>query len=112
MPFCTAHVRFLDLKHEPELLAMEMMILVPGPQGSRLTLNGEEIWPPTVEEMIVGYGRMNKLLDPNVQFSTIVDQIACFGVYHQLQDYLNNIANQSNGTKKHWIFHTTGELTF
>jgi hypothetical protein len=51
---------------------METMILVPGPQGSRLTLNDEGIWPPTVEEMIVGYHRVNKLLDPNVHVSTIV----------------------------------------
>src|SRR5262245_48798875 len=83
---------------------METMILVPGPQGSRLTLNGEEIWPPTVEEMIVGYHRMNKLLDQNAQFSTIVDKIEFFRAYQQLQDDLQTIANQSNGTKSRLDF--------
>jgi phospholipase A1 len=83
---------------------METMILVPGPQGSRLTLNGEEIWPPTVEEMIVGYHRMKKLLDQNVKVSTIVDTIGCFGVYEQLQDDLQTIADQSNGTKSRLDF--------
>ena len=57
---------------------MEKMILVPGPQGSRLTLNGEEIWPPTVEEMIFGYNRMDELLNQDVQVSTIVDEIEIF----------------------------------
>jgi hypothetical protein len=83
---------------------METMILVPGPQGSWLTLNGEEIWPPTVEEMIVGYHRMNKLLDQNAQFSTIVDKIEFFRAYQQLQDDLQTIANQSNGTKSRLDF--------
>lgn len=80
------------------------MILVPGPQGSRLTLNGEEIWPPTVPEMIGGYNRMNKLLDPNAQFTTIVDKIEFFRAYQQLQDDLQYIANQSNGTKSRLDF--------
>jgi hypothetical protein len=79
---------------------METMILVPGPQGSRLTLNDEEIWPPTVEEMIFGYNRMNKLLDPNAQFTTIVDKIEFFQAYKPLQDELQTIANGSNGTKR------------
>src|SRR5215467_7062321 len=83
---------------------METMILVPGPQGSRLTLNGEEIWPPTVEEMIFGYNRMNKLLDPNAQFTTIVDKIEFFQAYKPLQDELQYIVNQSNGTKRRLDF--------
>src|SRR5215471_17224398 len=80
---------------------METMILVPGPQGSRLTLNGEEIWPPTVEEMIFGYNRMDELLaDPkNVEATEIVDTIACFGVYQQLREDLKTIAKKSKGTK-------------
>jgi Lecithin:cholesterol acyltransferase len=94
-----------DVKHEPELLGMETMILVPGPQGSRLTLNGEEIWPPTVPEMISGYHRMKKLLAPkNVLVSTIVDKIECFGAYQQLQDDLQTIADKSKGTKSRLDF--------
>jgi len=87
---------------------METMILVPGPQGSRLTLNGEEIWPPTVPEMIGGYNRMSKLLNPNAQASTIFDKIACFGVdygvYQPLQDDLDTIAQQPGATKKRLDF--------
>ena len=83
---------------------METMILVPGPQGSRLTLNGEEIWPPTVLEMIGGYNRMNKLLDPNAQFTTIVDKVEFYRAYEQLQDDLQTIANQSGGTKSRLDF--------
>src|SRR6516164_634205 len=83
---------------------MEKMILVPGPQGSRLTLNGEEIWPPTVEEMIFGYNRMDELLNQDVQVSTIVDEIEFFRAYKQLQDDLDTIAQQSGETKKRLDF--------
>jgi hypothetical protein len=85
---------------------METMILVPGPQGSRLTWKKEKIWEPTVEEMIVGYDRMDQLLDPkNVEATEIVDKITCFegvyyGVYQQLQDDLQDIADRSKPKKR------------
>jgi phospholipase A1 len=71
---------------------METIILVPGGEGSRLKLQGEEIWPPTVPEMIHGYDRMAKLLDTRVKVGKIFDAIACYGVYEPLQNDLKKIA--------------------
>ena len=72
---------------------METIILLPGGFGSRLKLQGQEIWPPTVLEMEFGYSRMTKLLDSRVKVGTIFDAIACYGVYQPLQDDLTKIAN-------------------
>jgi len=47
---------------------MEKIFLIPGMTGSRLglTLNSPDVWPPTVEEMIWGYDRIDELLDPKL----------------------------------------------
>lgn len=71
---------------------METIIFVPGGEGSRLTLHGQEIWPPTLLEIIFGYHRIQELQDKHVKVTTVLDAVACFEVYKPLQDDLNAIA--------------------
>jgi Lecithin:cholesterol acyltransferase len=47
---------------------MEKIFLIPGITGSRLglTMNSPDVWPPTVEEVIWGYNRLDEVLDPKL----------------------------------------------
>jgi hypothetical protein len=68
---------------------MRIVVLVPGIMGSRLTLQGEEIWPPTIPELKFGYRRLSKLLDPAVRATDVIRQvISCYQVYGSLIDQL------------------------
>jgi phospholipase A1 len=75
---------------------METIILVPGGGGSKLKLKGQEIWPPTLTEMLMGYQRITELQDSRVKATTVIDvypPLPCYEVYKPLQDDLNTIAN-------------------
>lgn len=65
---------------------MDAVIFIPGIMGTRLNLDDEEIWPPTLLETQLGYGRKAKLLDPRVASGDIIRDVACFKVYGPLID--------------------------
>jgi phospholipase A1 len=79
---------------------MRIVVLVPGIMGSRLTLNGEEIWPPTIPELKFGYHRLGKLLDPAAKPTDVIRQvISCYQVYGSLIDQVKiwGFAEQPQG---------------
>ena len=83
---------------------MDTIIFVPGYAGSQLTLDGNEVWPPTVPELAgLGYHRLKQLTDPNVQKNGIIDAITfllfSFPVYQPIDDDLSYIAAQLGITK-------------
>jgi hypothetical protein len=74
---------------------METIILVPGGGGTKLKLKSQELWPPTLTEMIIGYQRITELQDSRVKATTVIDvypPLPCYEVYKPLQDDLNTIA--------------------
>ena len=78
---------------------MNTIIFVPGGGGSRLSLNGQEIWPPSFLEFVTQYSRIAELQDPGVDATGIFDVyppgslVYCYDVYRTLLDDLNTIAN-------------------
>jgi len=74
---------------------MEIIVCVPGIEGSRLSLHGEEVWPPTLEELITNYDRLQKIMDPAVVVTEIVKNVECFPIYQPLIDDLAEIAQRS-----------------
>jgi phospholipase A1 len=74
---------------------MEIIVCVPGTEGSRLSLHGEEVWPPTLEELITNYDRLQKIMDPAVVVTEIVKNVECFPIYQPLIDDLAEIAQKS-----------------
>jgi hypothetical protein len=69
---------------------MKTIILVPGGGGSKLNLNGEQIWPPHPDEWIADhYSRIDKLVDPNVTVGGIFEYLLCYEAYSPLQDFLD-----------------------
>lgn len=65
-----------------------------------MELDGEEIWPPTVEEYIGGYNRIDKLLTQTAVATEIIDKFHIGGpfykkIYSQIIDDLKLIARQT-----------------
>jgi phospholipase A1 len=71
---------------------MRLIYLIPGIMGSRLALNGEEIWPPTLRELTVShYGRIAQLSDPTAESTDVIRQVTdCYQVYGSLLTELDH----------------------
>lgn len=67
---------------------MRTVVLVPGIMGSRLTLDGTEVWPPTTLELVAGYGRVAALASPRVVVGDLIRSVACVPIYQSLIDQL------------------------
>jgi phospholipase A1 len=80
---------------------MDTIVLIPGIMCSKLKLNGKEIWPLTLSEIIYGYDpqRIAELLDPAAVPDGIIESVACVTVYQPLDDDLEIIANRAGATK-------------
>ncbi len=71
---------------------MGTMIFIPGILGSALALRGEEVWPPTLMEAKLGYGRIAQLADPATRSIGVIERVACFPVYEPVLRDLGDIA--------------------
>ena len=78
---------------------MDAIVFIPGILGSRLALNGEEVWPPTPVEAWSGYHRIPQLMDPGVIATGIIDNVLCFQFYRPIDDDLSAIAASTGGVK-------------
>lgn len=83
------------------------IIFLPGILGSRLTLDGEEIWPPTATEAITGYGRIAALMDDRVEAGRPIDRVCLMPVYRPLLDDLASVAGGLHGAP-HRAMHAFG----
>jgi Lecithin:cholesterol acyltransferase len=88
---------------------MDCIFLIPGIEGSRLSLGTEEVWPPTPNEMIGGYNRIAKLLDPNTIATGIWDETVIFGlihypVYKPIMDKLDEIAQELGARRVNFFY--------
>jgi phospholipase A1 len=77
---------------------MEALILVPGIEGSRLSLAGSEIWPPAIQEYLSGYTHLAELRNPQTVATGIIDAVSCVQVYKPLMDDLQAAAASIGGT--------------
>lgn len=89
---------------------MDCIFLIPGIEGSRLSLGKEEVWPPTAWELAFGgYNRIDKLLDPGTVATGIWDQTDVFGlfqypVYKPLMDKLDEIAQELGARRVNFFY--------
>src|SRR5262249_47756515 len=70
--------------------SMRAVVLVPGIMGSRLALNGTEVWPPTPFEVAAGYKRIADLLSAGLVPTDVIREVACFGIYSTLINSLSS----------------------
>jgi hypothetical protein len=76
---------------------MGSIIFLPGILGTRLYLGPEEIWPPTIQEYLTHYGRIDKLLDAAVTSGDPIDAVCVKKIYQGLLDDLIEIASARSG---------------
>jgi hypothetical protein len=89
---------------------LNTIIFVPGGGGSRLSLNGEEIWPPEPWEFVFNYQRIAQLQDAGVQATGIIDVyppgalLYCYDVYRMFTGDLDSIAQQTGSGRVDFYF--------
>jgi len=83
---------------------MDAIIFIPGILGSRLSLNEEEVWPPTPVEAWSGYHRIPQLMDPGVIATGIIDNVLCFQFYKPIDDDLAAIAAATGAVKVDFFY--------
>lgn len=77
---------------------MKCVVFVPGTMGTSLsTPQGEEVWPPTANEVIFGYHRKDKLLQDDLVVGDIVRRVSCFDVYKPIVETLAAIGFKETG---------------
>jgi pimeloyl-ACP methyl ester carboxylesterase len=73
------------------------VVFIPGILGSKLALGDEEVWPPKATEVVLGYGRIDKLVAAAV-VSTGVIESQCIPVYGPIMDALRDVGiKEENG---------------
>src|SRR5690242_12984725 len=82
----------------------QALILVPGIEGSRLSLNGTEIWPPTFWEAILGYHRIAELRNPAAYATAVVDKVAFVAIYKPIIDDLDRIAASLGAARSNFFY--------
>ena len=65
---------------------MKCVVLIPGIMGSSLRNAEGSVWPPTVWEVITGYGRISDLLAPDLEVVGIIRKVGPTSVYSSLLD--------------------------
>ncbi|MGJ4939208.1 lipase family alpha/beta hydrolase [Bradyrhizobium sp. HKCCYLS1011] len=84
---------------------METIILVPGIEGSCLSLGQTPVWPPTLDEIAwEGYHRISELLDPAVVATAIWAELPVwegysYPVYRPIMTKLDQIAGRLGASR-------------
>jgi hypothetical protein len=89
---------------------MPAIVFVPGILGSRLSLDGAEIWPPSLAEAVFGHARPEALADPRAVAGDPIDRVACFDVYAALLDDLAAIARSRGAAVLAFGYDWRGDL--
>src|ERR1700737_3949702 len=91
---------------------MQAILLVHGIMGSKLQLGTEEIWPPSLGELISGhYGRIDKLRDPGAIATGILFQYTSFyQIYGPIFNDLNAIVAAQGGADPPFCVDWRGDL--
>ena len=80
----------------------EVVLFVPGIFGSRLRApDGEEVWPPTPREVLMGYGRTDRLLG-ELQPNGVVETV-CVDVYGKIVRALEGLGYTATGLERRLI---------
>lgn len=79
------------------------VIVVPGIMGSSLKLRGEEIWPPSVWDVLTGYDRIADLMDDEVQVGSIIYAVSVKPIYRSLISDVQACGYQEHGVERRLI---------
>jgi pimeloyl-ACP methyl ester carboxylesterase len=74
-------------------------IVVPGIMGSELRLNGEVIWPGSFLSLFLPYGKMNELMNPNLDATDLIRTYSVSTQYAKLIEDLERCGFRENDAK-------------
>jgi hypothetical protein len=91
---------------------MEAIILIPGILGSKLRLSTEEIWPPSLGEVLGNhYTRVAKLRNPSATAAGIIDEYTVFfQIYRPIMSELDSIAGALGATRLDFYYDWRNDL--
>ena len=67
---------------------VETVILLPGIMGSQLIKDGDLVWPGDPHELLLPYGKMKELLDPNLEVGDVIRSVSISEQYESLLEAL------------------------
>jgi len=70
-------------------MAAQVAVLIPGIMGSVLKLGDEMIWPGSVSELLLPYGKMKQLMLPNLEPTDLIRTVSISNQYLDLIASLN-----------------------
>jgi len=81
---------------------MELLVVVPGIQGSVLTFNDERVWPPSVLEAIFGYpeDKFDLLREDHLEPTALIDSVGPVSFYESLLEDVGRCGFSKNSD--HW----------
>ena len=82
---------------------MKTAVLVPGIMGTRLALDGEEVWPPTPAENMFGYKRIAELQDDRVVPTELIYNVLSFDFYATVRDLMFSLGYAADGAGKRYV---------
>ncbi|HEV2603425.1 MAG TPA: hypothetical protein VGU24_07175 [Microvirga sp.] len=72
---------------------MHIIFFLPGILGSKLFLGEEEVWPPTLGEITLGYERIEKLVDPACVPGEVIKRVCICPIYEPILADLARLAD-------------------
>lgn len=63
---------------------MHLIFFLPGILGTKLLLGEEEVWPPTLAEITLGYDRIEKLVDPACVPGEVITRVCIRPIYEPI----------------------------
>lgn len=79
------------------------VVVLPGIMGSTLRLDGEEIWPPSLWQVVAGYGQIADLMSDDVEVGHMIYNVSVKSIYLTLIRDIEACGYQSSGAAKRLI---------
>lgn len=84
-------------------MAKKWVIVLPGIMGSTLRLDGDEIWPPSLWQVLAGYKQIADLMSDDVEVGHIIYNVSVKSIYLSLLKDVEACGFQSNGEERRLI---------
>lgn len=89
---------------------MRAIVFVPGILGSRIDLNGKELWPPDFLEWITHYKRIDQMRNVNARSTAVLARTYGIRVYEPIMDELDKIGRLLTGTRVNFHYDWRDDL--
>lgn len=82
---------------------MQCVVFVPGIMGSALYLDDRKVWPPSILELILGYGRIEELMHPDLMATELIERVGPVSVYRSMIEDLRRCGYVESGGERRLV---------